>query len=522
MRPFVPLVLIATLAAAGTPLRQHTQGAPNEGLRAPATPVDRQEEWMGIYFGSMKIGYTQISITPDQYYGKSAVRSFSHSVLRLTVLGASVEQDVTETTIEDVAARPLTQSFSVQSNGSSIHLRAAYNYAAGKVECESDTGGAPAHKTLLIPSGSRIASDTNVLIQGQPIRVGQHITLYYLEPLTIELQPIKIEIVRREMVKDNVSGRSVPAYVARASIAPEQVNETTWESPDGMTLKGEVDMGAIRLTLLKETRSQALDFSPLRNSSGADLHYTPPADFAVATAISTDQSISEPRHLRHLRATIAGVPDRRLLLSDERQKEKVVESGGHPVQYTVDVTVDASAFDPAGSARWPARGAGMVQYLGSGPYLQTDNPDIRATAARLRGRETSLYQIATSVRDWVSRNMVTDASIGVPRSAVDVYRRRRGVCRDYATLYAAIARAAGVPTRLCSGIVYAAGKFFYHAWAESYVGRWAPFDPTLYNAQHPIALVDATHIKFAQGDVTAIFDIVAMVGKLRITVQERG
>src|SRR5947209_1869987 len=82
---------------------------------------------------------------------------------------------------------------------------------------------------------------------------------------------------------------------------------------------------------------------------------------------------------------------------------------------------------------------------------------------------------------------------------------RRRVCLDYATLYAALARAAGVPTRLCAGIVYAQGKFYYHAWAESYVGQWVAFDPTLYDPEQPVAYVDATHIKFAQGDVTGMF-----------------
>ena len=116
--------------------------------------------------------------------------------------------------------------------------------------------------------------------------------------------------------------------------------------------------------------------------------------------------------------------------------------------------------------------------------------------------------------------MTPDASIGVPRSASDIYEKRRGVCRDYATLYGAIARAAGVPTRLCTGIVYANGRFFYHAWAESYVGEWVTFDPTLYDPAHPVSYVDATHIKFAQGDVMQMFEVVAIVGRLHLTVQK--
>ncbi len=117
--------------------------------------------------------------------------------------------------------------------------------------------------------------------------------------------------------------------------------------------------------------------------------------------------------------------------------------------------------------------------------------------------------------------MTPDPSIGVIRSATDVYGRRRGVCRDYATLYTAIARAAGLPTRLCAGIVYSQGRFYYHAWAESYVGKWVAFDPTLYQPSIGAEYVDATHIKFAQGDVTGMLNVVSIVGRLKIKVLEQ-
>ena len=119
--------------------------------------------------------------------------------------------------------------------------------------------------------------------------------------------------------------------------------------------------------------------------------------------------------------------------------------------------------------------------------------------------------------------MTPDASIGVPRSASDILNRRRGVCRDYATLFAALARSAGIPTRLCAGVVYAdmngTPAFFYHAWDECYVGSWVAIDPTLYDASLGINYVDATHIKFAQGEVTEMYDAVSVVGKLKISIQ---
>jgi transglutaminase-like putative cysteine protease len=280
------------------------------------------------------------------------------------------------------------------------------------------------------------------------------------------------------------------------------------------------------MLLLEETRERALDMSvtaPGASAPGANdgsPGYTPPADFAVATAISTDKPITNPRRVRTLRVTVAGVPDRKQILSDARQKEELLPTADPAAGATVRVEIRVAPFDAAQAEKLPVKNPELAPYLQKGAYLDTEDAALRDTAARLRGGETNLYRVATTIRNWVHQQMTPDASIGVPRSATDILARRRGVCRDYATLYTALARAAGVPTRLCSGIVYGDGKFFYHAWAESWVGQWVAFDPTLYAPQQGADFVDATHIKFAQGDVTGMFDVVSIVGKLRITVQD--
>src|SRR5262249_166402 len=160
-------------------------------------------------------------------------------------------------------------------------------------------------------------------------------------------------------------------------------------------------------------------------------------------------------------------------------------------------------FDARQAAPLPVKNPQLAPYLQKAAYLDTDDAPIRETAAKLRGSASNAYRVASAIRDWVNQQMTPDASIGVPRPAAALEARRPGVCRDYATLYTAIARAAGVPTRLCGGIVYAEGRFFYHAWAESWVGQWVAFDPTLYDPKG-VDFVDATHIKFAQGDLTSI------------------
>ena len=520
------LVLPAVLLAQSNSQTPGSGGDTAHATQSPA-PSPRslmREEWMGWYWDKQKIGYSSASIAPTTFQGKPALKETTRSVITLTVLGASVEMNEATDTISDLRYRPLRQTFDVTSKGSDLHVEAAYDYAASKITCRVGSGPKPTTQVLSIPPGANLAGDDSAfLTQGQQLAIGKKLTFYCLEPMTITLEKIDVEIAGQETVKDEVSGKQTQAFVVKSTLPMGQGQMTTWETADGDVLRGEMDMGIIRMSLVKQPKEVALGQAADPNAgseAGGGTTYTPPRDFAVATAVVTDKPIRDPRRLRSLQVTIAGVPDKRLLLSDARQQEDILPSTDPTAGYSVKVNIHAAPFAAAQSARLPVHDSALAPYLRPAPYIDSEDPGIQATAARLRGKDTNLYTIACHIRDWVHAHMTPDASIGVPRSAADIYQKRRGVCRDYATLYTAIARAAGVPTRLCSGIVYAEGKFFDPAWAESWVGQWVAFDPTLYDPEEPVPYVDATHIKFAQGDVTGMFDVVGVIGRIHIKVQQ--
>jgi transglutaminase-like putative cysteine protease len=104
--------------------------------------------------------------------------------------------------------------------------------------------------------------------------------------------------------------------------------------------------------------------------------------------------------------------------------------------------------------------------------------------------------------------------VSIP-SALEVLSRREGDCNEHTTLYTALARAAGIPTRMAAGIVYMENGFYYHAWPEVWLDGWVPIDPTF--NQFP---ADATHIRFVTGNLDRQSDIIKLVGKLRVNVLE--
>lgn len=86
-------------------------------------------------------------------------------------------------------------------------------------------------------------------------------------------------------------------------------------------------------------------------------------------------------------------------------------------------------------------------------------------------------------------------------SALDTLERRRGDCTEAAVLLAALGRAAGIPTRVVSGVSYSrqsyhgvSNAFIPHSWVVAYVdGRWRSFDLALRE-------FDSAHIALTIGD----------------------
>lgn len=85
-----------------------------------------------------------------------------------------------------------------------------------------------------------------------------------------------------------------------------------------------------------------------------------------------------------------------------------------------------------------------------------------------------------AMRDWIDRQLhYVPGSSDTTTTAADTFISRQGICRDYAHLLIAFARAAGVPARIAS--VYALGVEppDFHAVAEIFMGgSWHLLDPT--------------------------------------------
>ena len=116
------------------------------------------------------------------------------------------------------------------------------------------------------------------------------------------------------------------------------------------------------------------------------------------------------------------------------------------------------------------------------------------------------------INEWVYQTIEKKPTFSIP-SAVDILQMKVGDCNEHATLFVALCRAVGIPSKLCAGLVYNQGSFYYHAWSDVFVGRWISVDPTM--NQLP---ADATHIRFVEGGLDKQLEIIRLIGILQLEV----
>lgn len=465
-------------------------------LAAPDKPKETAR--YGVFLLNSRIGSMVTKTFDTTWEMKPAVRLESETSIKLQALG-TVEQRISMDHVLTKKGQPLHSLMVMTSLGRTTRIDA--RYTPQNVVCNLDAGGQKSTKTVAIPKGVTLSGDPDLAgsVEDKPLKVGQKDTLYFFEPLSLTIQKVETEVVKSE--ERPVGGKKVLAFLVKTTNSITGASET-WVDTKGGLLENNSTLG---LRIVREDVPAA----------PSTLAYNPPKDFAVATSIKTAVKLPNARRTGLLKVRISGIPDEDLILSDSRQRvpERAKEGGKWAATYLVQSReLPKTGLPPAAA---DARGPG----LGDAPYLGIADPGIRKQAKELAAGEPDRVAIARKVRAWVKGHMQRPNNIGTPRSAAEIMTSRDGVCRDYATLFAAVARAAGVPTRICSGIVYFQDGFFYHAWVECQLAEgedgWFAFDPTLEDD-----FVDATHVKFAQGDPAEMYAAVRVVGQIQGEILE--
>lgn len=150
--------------------------------------------------------------------------------------------------------------------------------------------------------------------------------------------------------------------------------------------------------------------------------------------------------------------------------------------------------------------------LAEEPLLQVNDREITALAVRIAGNSRDPAVVAERINRWVYDSLEKKMTISVP-SAVQVLRARSGDCNEHTQLYVALARAAGIPARISTGLALVNNRFYYHAWPEVRLRDWVAVDPTF--GQFP---ADAAHLRFVRGGLGRQGELLRLVGSLKVEV----
>ncbi len=435
--------------------------------------------WMGLYMQEKKVGYSNFSISPRPG-GHLLV---DRSVLRLRMMDTN--QTVHAHTIAETDTDFALQSFRVrlQSGVGEFEVEGAVDgkflAVTMKIGSQVDERRIPIDGPVYVPSSLR----TRLFADG--LEIGARREAAVFDPAAMATERLEI----RALAREQLPSRSGPIEAWRIVETFRGIETTVWLSLDGVTLREQGPMGLV-----------AVRESPER-ATGDGWGDGSLVDLMDAVAVPVELPIDAPREASRLRVRMTGLGSLRPP-SDERQnfREMILEVRREDVAAT-----DTFALPYAGS-KW-------TEELAATAFVQSDHPRLRETSERILDGERDARNAAVRLRHWVFRTLEKKPVASIP-NALQVLEMGEGDCNEHAVLYAGLARAAGLPSRVVAGVVYAQGVFLYHAWNEVWLGRqWVSVDPAF--DQMP---ADATHIKLLEGEPDQHIALVPIIGKLSIEV----
>jgi hypothetical protein len=442
-----------------------------------------EAQWRGVYYRGEKIGFTvgQVVPTSDGFELQEDGR------LQMSLLGATTPAILKTTARVDQAFALRSFDFSLDPGTGPLTLSGRLDGLRLTLQIQSAAGSRTEVRTLdeppllMLNLGRRLASAG--LADGVTHR------FMVFEPATLSNAVVTVRVGRREVVM--TGGRPTPAFRAELSFAG--ITTTSWVTDTGEVIREESPLG---LLSVREPQEQATQLA-VSSRVQADL-------LAAAAVVPTMRTvrIDEPRDVARMRLELRGVD------------ASTFELDGVGQSWTPDVLelTDVRRLRPG-----PAD-PDVARYLTPEPLIESDDPAIVAEAARMTAGAATPRERAERLVRGVNGLLEKAPTISVP-SAREVLRTKVGDCNEHTALYVALARAAGLPTRINVGLAYVLGAFYYHAWPEVYLaesdgrGLWLPVDPTF--NQFP---ADATHIRLLRGGLDRQAAILPLIGRVQLTV----
>ena len=430
--------------------------------------LNPQEHWYSLTLMNTKIGYMHTSTEKAKYQGEMVDRNKVDIVMNFKALGTGVTVEITRVEYTGPDAMPL--HFLSTSNESGLK-QVEGSIVDGIAYVKTTLNGETTESETPVPSDT-ISEHIGVtsLLSQKELKIGDKRTFHIFSFDLLKPVKTEIEVLGTETITYQSEEKQV--YVLRQTM--DMMNGITakmWIDANGVNYRTEVPLMGLSMVTMKTDKETALG-------------ETEEVDVILKTRILPSGKRPTPR-AKHLEAEVklstGNIAE--VFMSNPQQKLEV--GNAHAGKLSIQIPSIVAEDCP----NLPIQNI-ESEFLAASAYIQSDHPDIQTKVEEILGDEVNAWNAAEKLCRWVYTSINDKRMSGGFGSSLTTLESLSGDCTEHTVLFIALARAAGIPARICSGIVFAKDAFYYHFWPEVYVGRWVQMDPTLDQV-----VADANHIQ---------------------------
>lgn len=419
------------------------------------------EDWMEIHIGGQKSGYSHLTIRRegDVIITRQFMKlSISRAMIPLEILMEEINR-------ETVDGKPLGFLSRVIMAGQPIEKEGAFS--DGQLELVHRQGDFEDRQSQ--PFTDRVLMNWGMILE--TVRRGMKPGLTYTLPIfnsDLSMRggiPVKVQYVDWEEYPFLGEKRRDMRVESTISLGNTNIVTVSWVDEEFRVWKTSTEMMGLPFTTYAVSQEEAMkDFVP--------------AELFVRNMFMIEEPIPSDADEVVFRIQSL-VPGKKLEAIPELDYQKVKQLDVSTQEVTLLRAPLSTGQKPEAASELPGQ-----EYLASNLFINADDPVIRELAEQaLRGFEGGDLEKAIRLRRFVSE-YIEEKNMDVGfASASEVARKREGDCTEHAVLLAALGRAAGLPSRVNSGLVYLPSwggqdnVMGYHMWTQFYIdGRWVDFD----------------------------------------------
>lgn len=395
----------------------------------------------------------------------------------------SINVKTVETHIETAEGKPL--GFEVSENMGFMKKDVVGRVSdGGKMFITTTQLGASEEKTAEYPAGALMSEGLRLLEIKKGLKAG---TTYKTKVYSVSIQSeLDAEVTVGQMENVDLLGRIVPLTKVDVILtnADWSISSTSYVNSELIAEKTVAPIMGMTLELIACSKEFALSENDV-------------VDFLGKMLIESPVDLKNLNSIRSIEYHLKPAEGAELSIPQTPSQSVSKNSAGNVVVIVTPKTLKGGVVIPIKSNE-----AEVIEALKANEYIQSNDEKIISLSRTAVGNTKDAAIAATRIEKFVAGYIVEkDLSVGYA-SAAEVAVSRQGDCTEHAVLTAAMCQAAGIPARLCFGIVYAdvflgRGNIFGgHAWTQVYIGgEWIDLDATRVPGGF-----DAGHITLATSD----------------------